>query len=117
MDYPTLVKPQPATPVAPTYKDQLREWVTSDCRNKECIDGTMSIPSSDGQYSTLYRCPICTRANVATREYEGPIERWTDEEMAARLKDRKDIYFDKSYRYKRGMEVMSLLKSIAIGGR
>jgi len=35
--------------------------------------------------------------------------------MAARLKDRKDVYFDKDYRYKRGLEIVGLLKSLTGG--
>ena len=108
--YPTFVTPIPQ-PVIDRFKQDRLEWVNSDCRNKACIDG--NVTTDDGFYSTLYKCPICTRSNVNTNEYTGPIEKWTDEEMAARLKDRKDVYFDKDYRYKRGIEVMQLLKSIA----
>jgi len=36
-----------------------------------------------------------------------------DRRNGRRLKDRKDVYFDKEYRYKRGIEVVGLLKSIA----
>lgn len=107
-------QPPPSSPPAVyTYRDKLREWVSSDCRNKDCIDGNVAV--SDANYSTLYRCPVCARSTVAVREWDGPVEYWTDEEMAARLKDRKDVYFDREYRYKRGLEVMALLKEIAGG--
>ena len=106
-DYP--VEAQPTTP-ARTFKDFLREWMMSDCRNRDCIDGNMT--ASDANYSTLYRCPICTRSQAVVREWDGPINYWTDAEMAARLKDRKDVYFDREYRYRRGMEIMALLKSL-----
>ena len=110
-NYPGFIPtaPQPTAP-ARTYKDALREWITSDCRNRDCIDGNMT--ASDADYSTLFRCPVCTRSQVAVREWDGPIEYWTDTEMAARLKDRKDVYFDKEFRYRRGMEIMALLKSL-----
>ena len=100
-------QPQPITP----YRDKLKEWITSDCRNKECVDGGMSI--DDGKTSTYYRCPICTRSPIERApEYTGPIETWTNDDMAARLKDRKDVFYDREYRYKRGMEIMGLLKSM-----
>ncbi len=110
-EYP--VEEQVAAPKK-TYKDHLREWITSDCRNKFCIDGGVSI--DDGQYVTHYRCPLCNRTPVPSASlYTGPIEEWTDAEMAARLKDRKDVYFDREYRYRRGMEIMALLKSLTYG--
>lgn len=97
-----------------TYKDALKEWTTSDCRNKECVDGTMSIDG--GQYRTLWNCPLCKRSSVPSAAvFKGTVETWTDEEMAARLKDRKDVYFDREYRYRRGMEIMALLKSLTYG--
>ena len=105
MGYETIVVNKPNAPT--TYKDKLKEWVTSDCKNKACIDGYMSTP--DG----AMKCPICTRLDAAYPEYAGPIEMYTDDEMSVRLKDRKDVYFDKEYRYKRGIEVIGLLKSIA----
>lgn len=116
MDYP--IKTQPPPPQRhPTAFDKWRDdrlaWVNSDCKNKLCIDGGVSI--DDGQYSTYYRCPICSRSQVAAPEWTGEIEYWTDEELSMRLKDRKDVYFDKNYRYKRGLEVVALLKSIAGG--
>ena len=102
-EYP--VEQQPA-PVVKTYKDHLREWVTSDCKNKLCIDGYMSTDHG------AYKCPICTRLHGSYPEFNGTIECRTDDEMAARLKDRKDVYFDREYRYRRGMEIMALLKSL-----
>ena len=107
-EYP--VEEQPTAPKK-TYKDYLREWVTSDCRNKLCIAGGVSV--DDGHYCIYYRCPICKRSPVPSASvYQGPHELWTEEEMEARLKDRKDVYFDREYRYRRGMEIMSLLKSL-----
>ena len=92
----------------------LLEWVNSDCRNKLCIGGGVSI--DDGKSCTYYRCPLCARSPVlSAKVYPGPIELWTEEEMAARLKDRKDVYFDKDYRYKRGLEIVGLLKSLTGG--
>ena len=104
--YPEFV-PKLPQPVIDKFKQDRLEWVNSDCKNKACIDGYMSC--EDG----ARKCPICTRCDSAYPDYRGPIEQWTAEEMAARLKDRKDVYFDKEYRYKRGIEVMGLLKSIA----
>lgn len=107
MGYETVVINSP-TP-AKTYSDKLKEWITSDCRNKACIDGYMS--TDDG----AWKCPICTRLDASYPEYRGHIDLFTDEEMAARLKDRKDVYFDKEYRYRRGKEIMELLKSLTEG--
>ena len=102
---------QQSAPAVKTYRDHLREWMTSDCRNKLCIAGGVSV--DDGQYCTYYRCPICDRTPVSSASvYRGPYELWTEDEMAARLKDRKDVYFDREYRYRRGMEIMELLKTL-----
>jgi hypothetical protein len=92
------------------WRDDRLEWVHSDCKNKLCTEGGVHI--DDGQYSTFFRCPMCNRSDVFAPEYTGQVEYWTDEEMATRLKDRKDIYFDKDLRYKRGKEVMGLLSSL-----
>jgi len=47
--------------------------------------------------------------------YSGPFGEWSATEIAARLLDRKNIYFDREYRYRRGMEIMALLKSLTYG--
>lgn len=91
----------------PAKKNPLLEWVTSDCRVKECVEGTISI--DDGKYRKLWKCPRCDRSTVAAMEYQGDLEEWTDEEMEERLKDRKDVYYDKEYRFRRGKEVIVLL--------
>ena len=110
MDYPNVATP---VPQKKTYKDFLKEWIISDCRNKLCIDGGVSV--DDGQYCTYYRCPLCDRTPVPSASvYKGPYEEWTDVEMAARLKERKDLYYDKEYRYRRGVEIMKLLQSLTI---
>lgn len=107
-DYPVAVATE-ATPR--TFGDRLKLWITSDCRNRECIEGNMH--TDDGEHVTLWNCPICNRSAVpSAATYTGSIEYWTDKEMAARIKDRKDVYYDREYRYRRGMEIMALLKSL-----
>jgi len=103
--YPTITRPIPQ-PVIDRYKHDRLEWVNSDCRNKQCIEGYMSINDE------AWKCPICTRLDASYPEWKGAIDKWTDEEMAIRLKDRKDMHFDSDYRYRRGKEVMALLKSL-----
>jgi hypothetical protein len=106
MDYEKL-----ATPKSPAYekwRDDHLAWVYSDCRNKFCIAGGVYV--EEGEYTIAYQCPVCGRypAPIAAI-YKGPIELFSDEEIERRLKDRKNVYFDKEYRYKRGIEVMRFL--------
>ncbi len=107
MGYESVVINRPAPQT--TYRDKLKEWVTSDCRNKACIDGYMS--TDDG----AMKCPICTRLDAKYPEFTGHIDLYTDDEMAVRLKDRKDVYYDREYRYRRGKDVMQLLQSLWSG--
>jgi hypothetical protein len=96
------------------WRDDRLGWMASDCRNKACIDGGVSV--DDGRNCTYHRCPVCDRSPVPSAGiFTGPIDLFTDEEMAARLKDRKDVYFDKENRYRRGKEVIGLLKSLTGG--
>lgn len=94
----------------------LQEWITSDCRNKLCVEGTVSI--DDGKNRRLYRCPLCDRSPIPTAAvYRGPIEEWTADELQARMHDRRDVYYDKEFRYERGKEVIGMLRSLMAGGK
>lgn len=100
---------------APAQRNYLMEWVTDDCRNKNCIAGNVSY--DNGKNCRLYRCPLCNRSQILAAAIDkGPIEEWTPEEMATRLKDRKDVYFDKELRFRRGVELMQMLGAMLGGG-
>jgi hypothetical protein len=100
----------------PKVRNWLLDWVMDDCRNKNCIDGNVSY--DNGKNCRLYRCPLCDRSKIPSASVDkGPVEEWTPEEMAMRLKDRKDVYFDGDFRYRRGKEIMALLAEISGAGR
>jgi len=108
-EYPVSNTPSKAS--STSFKDHLNAWLVSDCENKLCIDGGVTV--DDGEHSIYYRCPLCNRSNIPSAAiYAGPYETWTVEEMERRLKDRKDVYFDKNYRHKRGKEIVSLLQEL-----
>lgn len=103
-------------PVVHVHKNWLLAWVMDDCTNKNCIDGNVSY--DNGKNCRLYRCPLCSRSMVPSAALDkGPLEEWTPEEMGKRLKDRKDVYYDSDYRYRRGKEIMGLLLEISGAGR
>lgn len=104
------------TPAPRAERNWMMEWVTDDCTNKACIDGNVSY--DNGKNCRLYRCPLCDRSRIPSAAIDkGPLEEWTPAEMEMRLKDRKDVYFDKEFRYRRGQEIMQLLGEIMGAGK
>jgi len=89
------------------------QFVISDCRVVECIEGHIS--HDDGLYSTLYRCPECGRGEVmATAVWPGRVTYRTPEEMEKRLAERREINFNKSARYHEGKQmVRKIAQSLA----
>jgi len=88
-----------------------QQFVLSDCKVIECIEGHISI--DDGQYSTLYRCPECSRGTVmATAVYRGPVHYRTEEEMKQRFHQRKEINFNKHARYAVATEMVQMLQKM-----
>jgi len=84
-----------------------QQFVLSDCRVAECIEGNIHV--DDGEYVTCYKCRECNRSTVACGIYYGPVTYRTDEDMEKRLAERKEINFNRAGRYH---SAKSLVKTI-----
>lgn len=77
-------------------KQSLEEWILDICVVRDCRDGFVSKEVKG--YSVLFACPACDRHEreihpypciPSAKHWQGPYEKYTDEEMEARIADRR----------------------------
>lgn len=88
-EHESLVKPE-------KRKQTLDEWIVDICVVTDCRDGFVSKEVKG--YSVLFACPMCDRHERELHPYPcipsakhwlGPFLKYTEEEMEARLVDRR----------------------------
>lgn len=100
-----------------SYEDFTLKWIGWDCKVKECVDGL--VPYLDAGYSTVARCPVCHRFEApGIALYGGVLTFRTDEEMAQREAERRELVRDDTYRRTRAREFFAdLQKTLDAIGR